>query len=87
MSSSIGDGPDGVIRLFPLLIETFLKEGWSFEELFVIQKRRITEMLKGIKNGRITVSEAHYNSTDELISEIQTHVHSLQKLVIASSKS
>ncbi len=84
MSTMAGDGPDGVIHLFPLLIEIFLGVGWPLDELLVVQKERITKVLKDIKSGKITVSSGHYNSTDELIWEIEEHVAALQKFAVRS---
>ena len=82
MSTMSGDGPDGVIYLFPLLFEIFLKEKWTLDELLVVQKKRIARVLKDIKNNKVTVSSGHYNSVDELMAEMQEHVTVLQKLVI-----
>ena len=82
MSSSAGDGPDGVIHLFPFLFEVFLKQGWAFDELLAVQKKRIAAVLKDIKSGKVTVSSGHYHSTDELMAEMREHVVALQKLVV-----
>lgn len=86
MSSSAGDGPGGVIYLFPFLFETFLKEKWPLDELLAVQKKRIAAVLKDIKGGKVTVSSGHYNSTDELMAEMREHVAALQKLTVLSKK-
>lgn len=82
MSSSAGDGPDGVIHLFPFLFETFLKEKWQLDELLAVQKKRIVAVLKDIKSGKVTVSSGHYHSIDELMAEMREHVAILQKLAV-----
>lgn len=82
IGNSAGDGPGGVIYLFPFLFEIFLKEKWPLEELLAIQKNRIAAVLKDIESGKITVSRGHYNSIDELIEEMREHVVALQKLAV-----
>lgn len=84
MSSSAGDGPDGVIHLFPFLFETFLKEKWSLDGLLAVQKKRIAAVLKDIESGKVTVSSGNYNSIDELMAEMQEHIAALQKLAVHS---
>lgn len=84
MSSSAGDGPGGVIHLFPFLFETFLKEKWPLDELLAVQRKRVAAVLKDIKSGKVTVSSGHYHSTDELMAEMQEHVAALQKLAVSS---
>lgn len=85
MSSSAGDGPDGVIRLFPFLFDLFLRQEWPLDELLAVQKKRIAAVLKDIKNGKVTVSSGHYHSTDELMAEMREHVATLQRLVVRST--
>lgn len=82
MSSSAGDGPDGVIHLFPFLFEMFLKEKWLLDELLAVQKKRVAAVLKDIKSGKVTVSSGHYHSIDELMAEIREHITALQKLAV-----
>jgi len=84
MSTGAGDGPYGVIYLFPFLFETFLKEKWPLAKLLEVQERRIVAVLEDIKNGKVTVSSGHYHSVGELIKEIREHVVALQKLAILS---
>lgn len=84
MSTSAGDGPGGVIHLFPFLFDVFLKWKWPLDELLDIQKKRIAEVLKDIKSGEVTVSSGHYHSTDELMEEVQEHVAALHKLAVGS---
>lgn len=84
MSSSAGDGPGGVIDLFPFLIETFLQEEWPLDELLTVQKDRIAAVLYCIKSGEVTVGNGHYNSVDELVAEMKEHVAALQKLAVRS---
>lgn len=84
MSSSAGDGPGGVIHLFPFLIRNFLKEGWPLNELLAIQKKRISEVIRDMEDGKVTVSSGHYHSIDELAAEILEHVSTLQKLALRS---
>ena len=83
-SSSAGDGPGGVIHLFPFLIRNFLKEGWPLNELLAIQKKRISEVIRDMEDGNVTVSSGHYHSIDELAAEILEHVSTLQKLALRS---
>lgn len=78
LSGSVG----GAIHLFPFLFEIFLKEKWSLDELLVVQKNRISAVLKDIKDGKITVLSGHYHSIDELMAEMQEHVAALQKLAV-----
>ena len=82
MSSGAGDGPDGVIHLYPLLFDVFLEEKWALDELLVLQKKRVTEVLKNIESGKVTVSSGNYNSTDELMAEVREHIVALQKLAV-----
>lgn len=82
MSSSAGDGPEGVINLFHTLAEIFLKEKWPLNKLLTIQKNRITMLIRDIQNNKVTVSTGHYHSVDELIAEINVHVAVLQKLTL-----
>lgn len=84
MSSSAGDGPGGVIHLFPFLFEVFLKQEWALDELIDVQKKRVAAVLKDIKSGNVTVSSGHYHSTDELMAEMREHVVALQKLAVRS---
>lgn len=84
MSSSAGDGPGGVIHLFPFLIKNFIKEGWRINELLAIQEKRISKVIEDIKNNKVTVSSGHYHSIDELAAEILEHVAILQKLALRS---
>ena len=86
MSSSAGDGPEGVIHLFPFLIETFIKKGWPLDELLTVQKKRISAVLENIQSGKVTVSSGHYHSVDELMWEMREHVATLQKLAVRSQK-
>lgn len=85
MSSSAGDGPGGVIHLFPFLFETFLEEKWPLDELLAVQEKRIAAVLNDIKNGKVTVSGGHYNSTGELTAEMREHIAALQKLAVHST--
>lgn len=85
MSSSAGDGPNGVIHLFPFLFEVFLKQGWALDELLVVQKKRVATVLDDIESGKVTVSRGHYHSIYELIAEMQEHVAALQKLAVRST--
>ncbi|MDP2587802.1 MAG: hypothetical protein Q8P33_03455 [bacterium] len=82
MSSGAGDGPGGVIQLFPFLFETFLEEKWPLDELLAVQKKRIAALLEDIKSGIVTVSTGHYSCTYELLEEIQEHIAVLQKLAV-----
>lgn len=84
MSSSAGNGPGGVIHLFPFLIEVFIKEKWPLDELLAIQKKRIADVLQDIKSGKVTVSSGHYFSIGELMEEIQEHIAALQKFAVRS---
>ena len=84
MSTSAGDGPDGVISLFPFLFEIFLKERWPLDGLLAVQKKRIAEVLQDIRNGKVTVSSGHYHSTKELMAEMLEHIAALQKLAVHS---
>ena len=84
MSTNAGDGPGGVIHLFPFLFETFLREKWPLDGLLAVQKKRIANVLKDIESGKVTVSSGHYHSTDELVAEMQEHIAALQKLAVYS---
>lgn len=85
MSSSAGNGPGGVIHLFPFLFEAFIKEKWPLDELLAVQDKRIAAVLKDIRGRKVTVSSGHYNSTDELMAEMREHVAALQKLAVRST--
>jgi hypothetical protein len=80
MSSSAGDGEEGVINEFPFLIKLFVEEEWSFDELFKIQRERVTNLLNDIKNGEVTVSIGHYHLIEDLMSEVSHHIRGLQLL-------
>lgn len=84
MSGSLGDGPDGVIHLFPFLFNLFLKQKWPLDELLAVQRKRIAALLEDIKSGKIRVSKRHYHSVGEVMEEMQKHIAVLQKLAVRS---
>jgi hypothetical protein len=83
MSSGAGDGPQGVICLFPFILhEIFIKEGWSLNKLFEVQRKRVAALLEDIAIGGVNVGHGHYNSAIELFAETQQHIATLQRLAL-----
>lgn len=80
MSTSAGDGPEGVINLMPCLIEIFDREEWPFDELLAIQAARVVKVLGDLRRRKVTVSSAHYHSVGQLTDEISAHIAALHKL-------
>jgi len=81
MSSSAGDGAEGVIRLFPIIIWEFHELGLPTEHLFRLQRERISKLIACIQNERVDVSGGHYHHLEEIIGELMAHVAVLQERI------
>jgi hypothetical protein len=82
MSSSAGDGENGVIHLFPQLFKIFQDQNWPLDDLLSVQKQRIYALLADIKSGNVSISPGHYHSIENVMSEMREHIKLLQNLAV-----
>lgn len=81
MSSSAGDGSDGVIRLYPVLYWIFSQKGWPLHDLVSIQTSRLEAVINDIRTGRVTTGGGHIHTVDELLEEARQHLSLFRELV------